>query len=37
MDPMKFEVLAAIEMSMLVFWIIKPYGLVGRYQRLGEK
>jgi hypothetical protein len=33
---MGFEVLTAVKMSMLVFWVVKPNGLVGRYQRFGE-
>jgi hypothetical protein len=32
---MRFEVLMAVKMSMLVSWVVTPYGLVGRYQRLG--
>jgi hypothetical protein len=32
---MRFEVLPAVKMSMLVFWVVKPYGLVGRDQRFG--
>jgi hypothetical protein len=31
----KLEVLTAAKMSMLVFWVIKPCGLVGRYQHFG--
>jgi hypothetical protein len=31
----KFEVLKA-KMLMLVFWILIPCGLVGRYRRFGE-
>jgi hypothetical protein len=33
---MRFEVLTAVKMSMLVFWVVTMCGLVGRYQRLGE-
>jgi hypothetical protein len=32
---MRFEVLTAVKMLMLVFWIVTPCGLVGRYQRFG--
>jgi hypothetical protein len=32
---MRFEVLAKVNMSMLVFWVVTPYGLVGGYQRFG--
>jgi hypothetical protein len=31
-----FEVLKAMEMSMFVFWVVRPHELVGRYQRFGE-
>jgi hypothetical protein len=31
-----FEVLTAAKMSMLVFWVVTPFGLVGRYQSFGE-
>jgi hypothetical protein len=30
---MEFEVLLAVKVSMLVFWVVTPYGLVGIYQR----
>jgi hypothetical protein len=30
------EVLTAVKLSMLVFWVVTPFGLVGRYQRFGE-
>jgi hypothetical protein len=33
---LRFEVLKAVKMSMLVFWVATPCGLVGRYQRFGE-
>jgi hypothetical protein len=33
--PMRFDVLTAVKMSMLVFWVVTPCGLVGRYQRFG--
>jgi hypothetical protein len=33
---MKFEVLTAVKMSMLVFWVVMPCGLVGRYKLLEE-
>jgi hypothetical protein len=32
----RFEVLTAVKMSMLVFWVVTPCGLVRRYQRFGE-
>jgi hypothetical protein len=32
---MRFEVLTAVKMSMLLFWIVTPCGLVGRYQGFG--
>jgi hypothetical protein len=32
---MKFEVLTAVKMSMLFFWIVTSCGLAGRYQRFG--
>jgi hypothetical protein len=32
---MRFEVLTAVKMSMLVFWVVMPCGLVGKYQRFG--
>jgi hypothetical protein len=28
---MRFEVLTAVKMWMLVFWVVTPCGLVGRY------
>jgi hypothetical protein len=34
---MWLDVLTAVKMSMLVFWVATPCGLVGRYQRLGGK
>jgi hypothetical protein len=33
---MRFEVLTAVKMSMLVFWVAKLRGLVGRYHVLEE-
>jgi hypothetical protein len=30
-----FEVLSAVNMSMLFFWVVTLCGLVGRYQRFG--
>jgi hypothetical protein len=30
---MKFKFLTAVKMSMLVFWVVTPFELVGRYQR----
>jgi hypothetical protein len=32
----RFEILTEVTMSILVFWIGTPCGLVGRYQRFGE-
>jgi hypothetical protein len=32
---MRFEILAAMKMLMLVFWETTPRGLVGRYKRFG--
>jgi hypothetical protein len=32
---MPFAVLMAVEMSMLVFLVVKSCGLVGKYQRFG--
>jgi hypothetical protein len=29
------EVLTAVKMSMLVFWVVKLCGLIGRYERFG--
>jgi hypothetical protein len=31
----KSEVLTAVKMSMLFFWVITPCGLASRYQRFG--
>jgi hypothetical protein len=33
---MGVEVLTEVKMSMLVFWVVTPCGLVGRYLRFGE-
>jgi hypothetical protein len=33
---MRFEVLMAVKMPMLVFWLVMPCELVGRYDRFGE-
>jgi hypothetical protein len=30
---MKFEVLAAVKMPMIVFWAVTPFGLADGYQR----
>jgi hypothetical protein len=30
-----FGILTAIKMSVLIFWVVNPCGLVGRYQRFG--
>jgi hypothetical protein len=32
---MRSEVHTVVKMSMLVFWVAKPYGLAGRYQSFG--
>jgi hypothetical protein len=32
---MRFDVVIAVKMSMLVFWVVTPCGLAGRYQRSG--
>jgi hypothetical protein len=32
-DNIKFEVLKMVKKSMLVFWVVTPCGLVGRYKR----
>jgi hypothetical protein len=32
---LRFQVHMAVKMSMLVFWVVTPCGLVGRYQRFG--
>jgi hypothetical protein len=29
---MRFEVVMAVNMSMVVFWVVMPYGVVGGYQ-----
>jgi hypothetical protein len=34
---MRFEVLTAVKMPILVFWFVKPYGLVSRCQRFGGR
>jgi hypothetical protein len=34
-DKMRFEVLMAVKMLMLAFWVIMLCGLVGRHQRFG--
>jgi hypothetical protein len=31
----RFEVLTAMKVSMLVFWVVSPCGLIGRYQSFG--
>jgi hypothetical protein len=33
---MRFETLTAVKMSILVFWVVTPCGLVDRYQRFGD-
>jgi hypothetical protein len=32
---MRFEIAMAVKLSMLVFWVVMPRVLVGRYQRFG--
>jgi hypothetical protein len=32
---MRFELLSAVKMLMLVFWVVTPCGLVRRYHRFG--
>jgi hypothetical protein len=32
---MRFEVFTAMKMPMLIFWVVTPCELVGRYQRFG--
>jgi hypothetical protein len=34
-STLRFEVLTALKMSILVKWVVTPCGLVGRYQRFG--
>jgi hypothetical protein len=33
---LRFQVLAVVNMSMFVFWVVTPRGLVGKYQRFKE-
>jgi hypothetical protein len=33
----RFDVLTAVKMSMFVFGVLTPRGLVGRYQRFGGR
>jgi hypothetical protein len=33
---MRFEVLTAVKISMLVFWVVNSCGLLGRYRRFGD-
>jgi hypothetical protein len=33
---MRSEVLTEVKMSMLVFWVVTPCGLVDRYQHFGN-
>jgi hypothetical protein len=33
---MRCDVLTAVNMSMLVFWVVTPCRLLGRYQRFGK-
>jgi hypothetical protein len=32
----KCEVLTVVKITMLFFWVVTPYRLVGRYRRFGE-
>jgi hypothetical protein len=32
---LRFEVLTAVKMSVLFFWVVTLCGLVGKYQRFG--
>jgi hypothetical protein len=32
----RFQVLKAVKMTMLFFWIVRPCTLVGKYQRFGR-
>jgi hypothetical protein len=32
----RFEILPAVRMTMLLFWVVKPCKLVGRHQCFGE-
>jgi hypothetical protein len=32
----RFEVLTAVKMAMLVIWVVTPCGLVGRQRQFGE-
>jgi hypothetical protein len=32
----RFEVLMVVKMLMMMFWVVTPYGLVGRSQCFGE-
>jgi hypothetical protein len=36
MSLLGFEVKLVVKMLMLVFWVVRLYGLAGRYQRFGE-
>jgi hypothetical protein len=33
---MRFEILTAVRMAMLSFWVVAPCRLAVRYQRFGE-
>jgi hypothetical protein len=33
---LRYEVLTAVKMSVLVFWVLTPYGFADRYYRFGE-
>jgi hypothetical protein len=34
-NNLRFEVLTAVKMQMLVLWVVTPCGLVGKYQGFG--
>jgi hypothetical protein len=34
---MRYEILGAVKMSILFFWVVMRYGIVGRDQRFGGK
>lgn len=36
-DPVRYEAVTTVKASMLVFWIVAPCGLAGRYQQFKAK
>lgn len=36
-DSVRFQVFTEVKMSIMVFWVVTLCGLVGGYQRFGEK